>query len=359
MIALPRRHVLSLAGAAALAPMLARRAAAQAYPARPVRVIVPFSPGGVTDVSARVITGKVGEQLGRQFYVENIVGGSGNVGMGQAARAAPDGYTVLTAYSSMVTNPFLFPRIPYHPVNDFDPVSLAVTSTTVLAVTPSLPVATVGELVALIRASPGKYSYASAGTGTTSHLAGEQFRLSLNLDLVHVPFGGGAPSMAAVVAGHTALGFSSPTAAVPLIRDGKLRALAVSSRKRTAILPEVATITEAGLPAIEGDSFVGFVVPAGTPKDIIAVLNHEIVKSLLNSGNAAAAGDARQRYRRQHARGIRRAHQGGAGDLGAGHQGRAYQCGVMAIWICAIYAHGRRFGLQSRCPDGVESRFWF
>ena len=280
VIALPRRHVLSLAGAAALAPMLARRAAAQAYPARPVRVIVPFSPGGVTDVSARVITGKVGEQLGRQFYVENIVGGSGNVGMGQAARAAPDGYTVLTAYSSMVTNPFLFPRIPYHPVNDFDPVSLAVTSTTVLAVTPSLPVATVGELVALIRASPGKYSYASAGTGTTSHLAGEQFRLSLNLDLVHVPFGGGAPSMAAVVAGHTALGFSSPTAAVPLIRDGKLRALAVSSRKRTAILPEVATITEAGLPAIEGDSFVGFVVPAGTPKDIIAVLNHEIVKSL-------------------------------------------------------------------------------
>ena len=227
-----------------------------------------------------VITAKVGEQLGRQFYIENIVGGSGNVGMGQAARAAPDGYTVLTAYSSMVTNPWVSPASPITRWNDFDPVSLAVTSTTVLAVTPSLPGATVGELVALIRSSPGKSSYASAGTGTTSHLAGEQFRLSLNLDLVHVPFGGGAPSMAAVVAGHTALGFSSPTAAVPLIRDGKLRALAVSSRKRTAILPEVATITEADFPAIEGDGCGGSVVPAGTPKDVIAVLDREIVESL-------------------------------------------------------------------------------
>jgi tripartite-type tricarboxylate transporter receptor subunit TctC len=270
-----------IAGALALSVPGATSARAQsAYPNRPVRVIVPFAPGGITDVTARLIAGKLGEQLGRQFYVENIVGGSGNVGMGQAAKAAPDGYTVLTAYSSFVINPSMFERVPYDPVNDFDPVSLAVTSTTVLAVNPSLPASTVAELVALIRANPGKYTYASAGTGTTSHLAGEQFRLSLGLDLVHVPFGGGAPSMAAVVAGHTPIAFSSPTAAVPLIRDGKARALAVTSKLRSPTLPEVATMTEAGFPAIEGESFVGFVVPAGTPKEIIALLNREIVKCM-------------------------------------------------------------------------------
>jgi tripartite-type tricarboxylate transporter receptor subunit TctC len=250
------------------------------YPNRPVRVIVPFAPGGVTDVVARLISGKIGEQLGKQFYVENITGGSGNVGMGQAARAAPDGYTMLTAFSSYVINPGLFERVPYDPVNDFDPVSLAVTSTTVIVVNADLPVKSIKELVALIRANPGKYSYASAGTGTTSHLAGEQFRLALALDLVHVPFSGGAPAMASVVAGHTPIGMGAPAVAVPLANDGKLRALAVTSKARTQTLPHVPTMAEGGYPDIEGDSFVGFVVPAGTPKDVITLLNREIVKSL-------------------------------------------------------------------------------
>src|SRR5215471_12902762 len=254
--------------------------AQSAYPNRPVRVIVPFAPGGLTDVVARLVAGKVGEQLGRQFYVENIVGGSGNVGMGQAARAAPDGYTVLTAFSSYVINPALFERIPYDPVNDFDPVSLAVTSTTAVVVNADLPVSNIKELVALIRANPGKYSYASAGAGTTSHLAGEQFRLALALDLVHVPFGGGAPAMAAVVAGHTPIGMGAPTVVVPLVNDGKLRALAVTSKVRTQTLPNVPTMVESGYPDIAGDSFVGFVVPAGTPKDVIALLNREIARSL-------------------------------------------------------------------------------
>lgn len=276
----PRRHFLKLVGAAAAAPAFPCLAAALDYPARPVRVIVPFAPGGVTDVVARLISGKIGEQLGKQFYVENIVGGSGNVGMGQAARAAADGYTVLTAFSSFVINPALFDRIPYDPVNDFDPVSLAVTSTTVIVVNADLPAANIKELVALIRANPGKYSYASAGTGTTSHLAGEQFRLALAPDLVHVPFGGGAPAMASVVAGHTPIGMGAPAVAVPLINDGKLRALAVTSRARTQTLPNVPTMTEGGYPEIEGDSFVGFVVPAGTPRDLIALLNRKIVNSL-------------------------------------------------------------------------------
>jgi tripartite-type tricarboxylate transporter receptor subunit TctC len=270
-----------IAGTLALGVPGATSARAQsAYPNRPVRVIVPFAPGGVTDVVARLIAGKVSEQLGRQFYVENMVGGSGNVGMGQAARAAPDGYTMLTAFSSYVINPALFERVPYDPVNDFDPLSLAVTSTTVIVVNVELRVSNLKELVALIRANPGKLSYASAGTGTTSHLAGEQFRLALAPDLVHVPFGGGAPAMASVVAGHTPVGMGTPTVAVPLLNDGKLRALAVTSKVRTRTLPQVPTVAESGYLDIEGDSFVGFVVPAGTPKDVIALLSREIVRSL-------------------------------------------------------------------------------
>jgi len=273
-----RRHLIT--GALALGVAGASARAQSAYPNRPVRVIVPFTPGGVNDVVARIISGKIGEQLGRQFYVENIVGGSGNVGMGQAARAAPDGYSMLTAFSSLVINPAMFERVPYDPVNDFDPVSLAVTSTTVIVVNSDLPASNIKELVALIRANPGKYSYASAGTGTTSHLAGEQFRLALAPDLVHVPFGGGAPSMASAVAGHTPIAFGAPTVAVPLVNDGKLRALAVTARTRTQTLPTVPTVAESGYPDIEGDGFVGFVVPAGTPKDVVTLLNREIVRSL-------------------------------------------------------------------------------
>jgi tripartite-type tricarboxylate transporter receptor subunit TctC len=264
-------------GAAGIATPLR---AQSGYPARPVRVIVTYAPGGQTDVAARLICGKAGERLGRQFYIENIAGGSGNVGMGQAARAAPDGYTLLAAFSSYVINPALFAHVPYDPVNDFEPVSLAVTSTVVFVVHNDVPAQTLGDLVALLRANPGKYSYASAGTGTSGHLAGEQFRLAVAPDLVHVPFGGGAPAMAAVVAGHTPFGIGAPTAAVQLINDGKLRALAVTSKMRSTALRDVPTLAECGYPDIEGDSFVGFVVPAGTPKDVIALLNREIVASL-------------------------------------------------------------------------------
>jgi tripartite-type tricarboxylate transporter receptor subunit TctC len=275
-----RRQFLRYGAAAAAAPLIVGRARALDYPARPVKVIVTYAPGGQTDVAARIICGKVGEQLGRPFYVENIVGGSGNVGMGQAARAAPDGYTLLAAFSSYVINPALFARIPYDPIRDFDPVSLAVNSTVVFVVNNDVPATSIRELVALLRATPGKYSYASAGTGTSGHLAGEQFRLAVAPDLVHVPFGGGAPAMAAVVAGHTPVGIGAPTAASALINDGKLRALAITSKVRSPSLPDVPTLAESGYPDIEGDSFVGFVVPAGTPKDIIALLSREIAASL-------------------------------------------------------------------------------
>jgi tripartite-type tricarboxylate transporter receptor subunit TctC len=279
---LPRRGFLSLAGVAAALPVISQTANmpawAQAYPARPVRMIVPFAPGGPTDVFARLIAHKLSENLGKQFYIDNVTGATGNVGTGQAAKSAPDGHTVLFAFSSYVVNPTLFEKVPYDPHKDFDPVTLAVSSTTVLSVNPSVPAKTVKELVDLIRAGNSKYSYATGGAGSQTHLAGEQFRLSLGLDLVHVPFTGGGPAIAAVVAGHAPIGFNALTPAVPQIKEGKLRALAVTSKARSQSMPDVPTMTEAGYPDIQGDTWVGILVPAGTPKDIITLLHRETAK---------------------------------------------------------------------------------
>jgi tripartite-type tricarboxylate transporter receptor subunit TctC len=275
-----RRHFLqlSVAGAASLAAPT--NVAAQSYPTRPVRAVVAFAPGGTTDTFARILAQKLGEHFGKQFYVENIAGATGNIGTGQVAKAAPDGYTLLIPFSSYVVNPTLFDKIPYDPIKDFDPVSLAVASTSVLTVNPSVPARTVRELVDLIKSGSGKYSFSSAGAGTQSHLAGEQLRQLLGLDLVHVPYNSGGLAIGAVVAGHTPIGFTSPAAAVPQVMQGNVRALAVTSGKRTAILPDVPTMAEAGYPEIESDSWVGVLAPAGTPKDIIALLHREIVKIL-------------------------------------------------------------------------------
>jgi tripartite-type tricarboxylate transporter receptor subunit TctC len=261
-------------------PAVSRIARAQTYPAQPVRAVVAFAPGGTTDTFARIMSQKLGEHLGKQFYVENITGATGNIGTGQVAKAAPDGYTILFAFSSYVVNPTLFDKIPYDPYKDFEPITLAVASAGVLTVNPSVPAKTVKDLVALIGANPRKYSFSSAGAGTQSHLAGEQLRLSQGLDLVHVPYNSGGLAIASVVAGHTPIGFTSPAAALPQIKEGNVRALAVTSKKRTLILPDVPTMAEAGYPDIEGDSWVGVLVPAGTPKDIIALLNREMVKIL-------------------------------------------------------------------------------
>jgi tripartite-type tricarboxylate transporter receptor subunit TctC len=250
---------------------------AERYPARPVRVIVPFAPGGATDIIARPILHELSERLGQQFYVENIVGASGMIGTGQVARAAPDGYTLLFAFSNHATNPSMFDKVPYDPIKDFAPITLAVTSPAVLCVHPSLPANTVAELVALIKANPGKYNFASGGTGTQPHLAGEQFRLSLGLDLAHVPFNGGGPAIVSAIGGHTPISFTTLSPAVPQIKDGKLRALAVTSKTRALSVPDVATMTEAGYPYIEGDTWVGILAPAATDARIVTLLYREIV----------------------------------------------------------------------------------
>jgi len=273
-----RRRFLSIAGATITGLAASSLVSAQAYPARAVRVIVPFAPGGATDIIARLILQELSKQLGQQFYVENLAGASGNIGTGQAARAAPDGYTVLFAFSSHVTNPSMFDKLPYDPVRDFAPVTLAVTSPAVLTINPSVPAKTMEDLITLIKASPGKYSFGSGGTGTQPHLAGEQLRLSLGLDLVHVPHNGGGPALVSVLGGHVPMSFTTLSPAVPHIKDGTLRALAVTSRTRSQTVPDVPTMTEAGYPDIEGDTWVGVLVPIGTDPQIIALLNREIVK---------------------------------------------------------------------------------
>ena len=278
---LPRRRFLHLAAGAAALPAISRIARAQAYPSRPVRVIVPFAPGGQTDVVARLIAQKLSDRLGQQFYIENATGAGGNIGAGRAAQAAPDGYTILFIDAiGFTANPNLYSKLPYDPLTDFDAVAIGATTMQVLSVNPLVPAQTVQELVALIGANPGQYNFSSAGVGTGAHLTGELFRSSLKLDLVHVPYGGGGPAIAAAVAGHTQLSFGSAAATIPQHQDGKLRALAVSGRNRLKGLPAIPTFRDAGYPEVECDAVVGILAPAKTPKDIIALLNREIAAAV-------------------------------------------------------------------------------
>ena len=277
---LPRRRFLHLAIGAGALPALSGLASAQSYPARSVRVIVPYSPGGPTDVCARLIAQKLSDRLGKQFYVEDITGAGGNIGTGQAARAAPDGYTILITVNSYVINPTLYAKVPYDVLKDFEAVTLVAIFPSAMFVHPSVPARTVSELVALIKANPKKYSFASPGFGTPSHLLGEQFRVTADVDLVHVPYGGSGAVITAVASGNPPIGFAALSAAVPLIQAGQLRALAVMSDHRSPALADLPTIAEAGYPGLDSDAWVGVLVPAGTPKDITTLLHGEIVKIL-------------------------------------------------------------------------------
>jgi tripartite-type tricarboxylate transporter receptor subunit TctC len=272
--------VLALCLAAASLAGAANTARAETWPARPVKVIVGFAPGGPTDLFARLIAQQLTTATGKNFYIENVPGAGGNVGAVRAAQSPADGYTLLVTGGNLTNNPFLFANAGFDPLKDFDAVTVGAATPVVLAINPSVPAQTVKELVAWIRANPGKESYASPGTGTPPQLTGALFALTLNLDLVHVPFGGGGPAVEATVAGHTPISFGALAPAVSLIKSGGLRALAVTGKTRAPTLPDTPTMAEAGYPDVEGATWTAVVVPKGTPKDIVAELHRLIVASL-------------------------------------------------------------------------------
>jgi tripartite-type tricarboxylate transporter receptor subunit TctC len=270
-----------------------------------VRLVVSAAAGGPSDVIGRIMAQYLSESMGQQFYVDNIPAGAGNVAVGIVAKAAPDGYTILTPTSAVVVNPSLYSNLPYDTLRDFVPVTLVAAAPHVLTVTPSLPAHSVQELIALVRANPGKFSYASPGTGTTGQLAGELFRLSLGLDLIHVPFNGAAPATLSTIGGHTPIMFSALPGAAPNIKDGKLRALAVTSARRDPEFPDVPTLAEAGVPDRRQ------AVPRDRPHGGAA-------------GGEAAPGCDRLYAGCQHARGVRGRDQGRGGAVGQGDPRRAY-----------------------------------
>ena len=250
-----------------------------AYPTRAVRMMVPFAAGGPTDVIARVVAQKLSESLGQQFYVENLPGAGGNTGTAAVAKAPADGYTILVVSTGFIVNPSLYAKgVPYDPVKDFAPVTLVAASPNVLTVNPAVPAKTVQDLIALVRASPGKFSFAQPATGSTPHLNGELFKLEFGLDLTMVPFTGAAPAITSTIGGHTPIAFTALPPAMTNIKDGKLRALAVLSTQRVPALPDVPTAAEAGIPGHEGDTLTGIVVPARTPPAVVERLNAEIKK---------------------------------------------------------------------------------
>jgi tripartite-type tricarboxylate transporter receptor subunit TctC len=248
------------------------------YPNRPVKMIAPFAPGGPVDAVARVLAPKLSEGLGQQFYVENHPGGSGNIGTALAAKAPADGYTILVISSTLVVNPSLFAKLGFDTTSDLAPVSLVGVSPQVLLVHPSVPAASVKELVAWVKASSGQLSYAHAGLGTPGYLAGEMLKQAFGLDLVAVSFNGGGPAITSTIGGHTPILYTSISTAAGHIKQGTVRALAVTGAQRSPALPEVPTLAEAGAPGQESDIILGVLVPAEAPQDVIDRLHREIVR---------------------------------------------------------------------------------
>jgi tripartite-type tricarboxylate transporter receptor subunit TctC len=256
-------------------------AAADAYPARPIRFVVAFPPGGGTDIIARSIAQKLSGRLSQQVVVDNRPGAGGNIGTDVVAKSAPDGYTLLMGSAGpLAINASLFASMPFDPIRDLAPVTLAASTPNVLVVHPSLKAATVKELIALAKAHPGEINFASSGHGTPAHLAGELFNTMAGVKLVHVPYKGASPALADLLGGQVQIMFSTMPPALPHVKDGKLRALAVTSLKRSPAAPGLPTVDEAALPGFEANTWHGVVLPAGAPPAIIARLNREIVAIL-------------------------------------------------------------------------------
>ncbi|MEK6592880.1 MAG: tripartite tricarboxylate transporter substrate binding protein [Pseudomonadota bacterium] len=264
--------------------------AAQSYPAKSIRIVVPFPAGGNADIFARIHAQKLSDAWGQPVVVDNRAGAAGIIGTQLVAKSPADGYTLLLGTTGThTTNPAVYARLPYDPLKDFAPVSNLADSPFMLVVHPSVPATSLKQLIALARARPGQLNYASFGTGSSAHLAGEMLRTMAKIEIVHVPYKGGPPALADLIGGHVALMFNSLPAVIPQVKSGKLRALALAADKRTPTLPDMPTFAEAGLRGFEAGSWYGLLAPAGTPKDVIGRLHTETVRIL-------ALPDVRQRF---------------------------------------------------------------
>ena len=280
-------------------------AAAQNYPHKPLRLIVPFPPGGGNDILARSVGQRLAEKIGQQIIVDNRGGAGGLIGAELAARAAPDGYTLfLASIGNLAFTPALHAKLPYDPVRDFAPVTLLATSAFIMVVNPSVPAKSVQELIALAKARPGALNYASAGQGSSLHMTAEIFKLATGADLVHIAYKGSAPALTDLISGQVQIMFGTMPATLPQVKAGKLRALGVSGAKRSAAAPEVPTIAEAGVPGFEVLNWYGLVAPGKTPAAIVLQLNRELVKTLkspemidaLHAQGLEAAGGAPEKF---------------------------------------------------------------
>ncbi len=298
------RALLSTAASLVCAMLaLANPAAAQDYPTRPVRLVIPFPPGGSNDVVGRLIAMHLAERLGKQVVVDNRGGAGGVIGTEVVAKSPADGYTLLVISMAHAVNPWLY-KLTYDPIKDFAPIALLAKGANVLVVHPSLPVKTVKDLIDLAKAKPGQLNFASSGNGTSIHLAGELFKTMAGVSMVHVPYKGSAPAIADLLGGQVSCMFDNMPSSLPHIKAGKLRAIAVTSARRSPAMPELPTIAEAGLPGYEAASWFGLLAPAGTPREIVTKLNHTIVESLktpemkerLSSQGAEPVGDSPEEF---------------------------------------------------------------
>ena len=256
---------------------------AQPYPSKPIRLVVPFPPGGSLDVVARAIGQKLGDAWGQPVIVDNRPGAGGNIGADLVAKSAPDGYTILEgALSTHAVNVSLYARMPYDPVKDFVPITLVAVTPNVLVVNPSLPVNSVAELIAYAKANPGKLSFGSGSNGSAGHLAGELFKTEAGVDMVHIPYKGGAPALQDLLGGQIQLMFDNLANSMQHVRAGKLKALAVTTARRSSLVPDLPTLAETGLPGFDIYTWWGFMAPAGTPRSIVAKWNAE-VRRILNT----------------------------------------------------------------------------
>jgi tripartite-type tricarboxylate transporter receptor subunit TctC len=282
--------VLGLLSLSSLPAQAQRVATVDAYPTKPVKVIVPRPPGNANDLIARVLVQKFSESMGGQFYVENLPAGGGIVGMATAASAPADGHTILAANQDLIVHPLVKGKVPYDPFRSFAPVSLLAAAPEVIVVHPSVPAKDIKELIALLKANPGKYSYASPGHGTSPHVACERlFRITHGVDAVHVPFPGGGQAVQSTLAGHTAILHITLPLIAQHIKDGSLRALALASSKRSPLFPDLPTLAEAGVPNHEVAFWVGMLVPAGTPSSRIDALHQQITR-------IQSLADVKERY---------------------------------------------------------------